>query len=155
MSEVIESALPVRDLWHIVYASAAVPGFALAELQRILQTAREHNRKSGVTGILLFAENSFLQVLEGDPDVLDRLMARIRRDPRHERIVLLLRRPIADRSFADWTMGYTRVVLGELEDRMGVNDFFSNGDAFSDLGAAKVERLLDMFRTGSYRQRIS
>ena len=52
-------------------------------------------------------------------------------------------------------MGYTRVVLGELEDRMGVNNFFSDRDAFSDLGDAKIEKLLELFRTGSYRQRIS
>ena len=155
MSEVIESALPVRDLWHIVYASAATPGFVLADLQAVLRTSREHNGKVGVTGILLFAENSFLQVLEGDPEVLDELMEHIRGDRRHERVVLLLRRPITDRSFADWTMGYTRVVLGELEDRMGVNNFFSDRDAFSDLGDAKVEKLLELFRTGSYRQRIS
>lgn len=154
MPDVAESELPADELWHVVYASAAVPGFSLGDLQKVLQTAREHNKEIGVTGILLFAESSFLQVLEGDVEVLDALMAQIREDPRHERIVLLLRRPITDRSFADWTMGYTRVVLGELEDRMGVNDFFSDRDAFSDLGDAKVEKLLDLFRTGSYRQRI-
>lgn len=155
MPDVTESASPAHDLGRVVYASAAVPGFSQADLQKVLQTAREHNGEVGVTGVLLFAENSFLQVLEGDPEVLDRLLVSIREDPRHERIVLLLRQPITERSFADWTMGYTRVVLGELEDRMGVNDFFGDRDAFSDLGDAQVERLLDMFRSGSYRQRIA
>jgi hypothetical protein len=148
------SPIEEQDLWHLVYASVAVPGFTLADLEDILRVARERNAQMDVGGVLLLADSSFLQVLEGGQAEIDGLLAAIRGDPRHSRPVLLLREPIAERAFADWTMGYTRVTLGELRDATGINDFFRDQESFSDLTDAKVRRVLDLFRAGSFRQRL-
>jgi hypothetical protein len=51
-------------------------------------------------------------------------------------------------------MGYTRVALGELQDATGVNDFFSDQSSFADLDSSKVRSLLELFRSGSFRQRL-
>jgi len=47
-------------------------------------------------------------------------------------------------------MGYTRVALGELKDATGVNDFFADVSSFTDLDSTKVERVLQLFRSGSF-----
>jgi hypothetical protein len=139
---------------QLVYASAALPGFTAADLEDVLRVARERNARIGVTGMLLFENFSFLQVLEGDLDRLDALYHKIQADPRNTRHTLLLREPIDGRSFVDWTMGYTHVSVGEIQSASGVNDFFRDANAFSDLTSAKVTKVLELFRSGRFRQRI-
>lgn len=145
---------PDEQLWQLVYASAASPKFTVKDLKAVLGIARERNALVGVTGMLLFEGTSFLQILEGDADVLDSLYKKIADDPRHTRQVLLLREPIESRSFGDWTMGYTRFAAGDFEDATGVHDFHSNPDSFSSLSEDKVRKLMSSFRSGSFRRRL-
>ncbi|MGD0811417.1 MAG: BLUF domain-containing protein [Acidimicrobiales bacterium] len=142
------------DLWQVVYVSAASPEFAPAELENILQVARRRNADLEITGMLLFADKSFLQVLEGERERLDQLFTQIQRDERHRRTLLLIREPIERRSFADWTMGAATASLGDLQDAVGTNDFFQSRDALFTLTDAKLRQLLEMFRSGTYRQKI-
>ncbi len=143
-------------LAQIVYASAAGEGFRPSDLPAILTSARARNAELSVTGMLLFEGTSFLQVLEGEPEVIDALFERIRADRRHTRVVLLLREPLACRSFSEWTMGASKVTLRELEHAVGAQDgFFQPIDSFSGLGDEKVRRVLELFRSGSFRQRLT
>jgi len=47
----------------------------------MLEESRLRNVKRGITGVLLFADSVFLQVLEGARDDVEDLMASLRRDP--------------------------------------------------------------------------
>ena len=143
-------------LMQIVYASAARAGFQLSELPAILTSARRRNAELWLTGMLVYEGTSFLQVLEGAGEVIDALFGRIRTDRRHSRVVLLLREPLASRSFSEWTMGASRVTLRELERAVGEQDgFFQPIDSFSGLSDEKVRRVLELFRSGSFRQRLT
>jgi len=71
---------------HCIYASAATRHFETAELTALLQAARKHNDGAGLTGMLLYTEGSFFQVLEGVPDAVEALYARIELDKRHEQV---------------------------------------------------------------------
>jgi hypothetical protein len=142
-------------LWQMVYASAASSEFAPSDLDEVLRVARERNALIGVTGMLLYVESSFLQILEGDINRLDLLFDRIKDDPRHTQILLLLRAPIDQRSFTSWTMGYSQVTFGEIQEASGVNTFFATPEDYADLGDVKLAKVLDLFRSGSFRQRIT
>ena len=146
---------PQASLWQLVYASAATPDFKPSDLDEILRAARRRNPVMGVTGMLLYVDSSFLQVLEGSDDQIDELYELIRADDRHTRTVLLLREPIEERSFADWTMGAVTATVKDLEDAVGTNDFFQHRDPLRDLGETKLKKLLTLFRSGSYRQRLT
>ena len=143
------------QLWQLVYASAASKGFSAGDLDDILASARRHNPPAGITGMLLYVAPSFLQVLEGTQERTDELFERIKADPRHTRTSLLLREPIDARSFADWTMGTTTATIAELNDALQVNDFFQSREPLHYLGDIKLRKLLLLFRSGSYRQRLS
>ncbi|MCA9738410.1 MAG: BLUF domain-containing protein, partial [Gemmatimonadetes bacterium] len=71
----------------------------------LLEGARATNTRLGVTGLLLFHEGSFIQVLEGPPDVVEALYARIETDPRHGGALVLSRGLVEERSFGEWRMG--------------------------------------------------
>jgi len=155
MSDTSGSAGEDHGLWELVYVSAAAAGFDLSDLEATLHVAREHNARDGISGMLLFEGRSFLQVLEGEHARIDALLEKIRGDARHAKTTLLLREPIERRSFADWTMGYTRVALGDLQDATGVNDFFADQGSFSDLESDKLNRVVELFRSGAFRQRLT
>jgi len=87
---------------RIVYASRrgrsvddtdVVDGIALPAIK--------NNRRLGVTGCLWLDEQYFLQLIEGEPGVLDGLYERIASDPRHDRVRLLESSAIDSRS-TDW-----------------------------------------------------
>jgi len=141
----------VPELIQLIYCSAEGRPFSSADLMRLLTRARSRNAALGVTGILLYSEGSFFQVLEGEPSAVDGLFADICRDKRHGGITLIIREPIARRSFGDWTMGYADVAPRDLDTIVGTNDFFVKGESFAQLGPGRAKKLLKAFRQGRWR----
>ena len=93
-------------LHKLIYASQAIKPVDAGSLQAILEKARTRNEQDGVTGFLLYADESFLQILEGEEAVLSETFTRIGKDPRHQGVRLLQRSPISKRRFGAWTMGF-------------------------------------------------
>ncbi|MEQ8496099.1 MAG: BLUF domain-containing protein, partial [Gammaproteobacteria bacterium] len=91
------------SLIHCIYASAATAPLDAAQRRELLRVARANNRRLGVTGILLYVDGSFFQVLEGEADVVDELFLRIAGDPRHANVTEIIRERIAQRAFPDWS----------------------------------------------------
>ena len=93
-------------LQQLLYVSAAAKAISADDVTDILAAGHRNNPARDITGMLLFTGESFLQVLEGAPDVVDDTYRKITRDPRHSGALVLARRPIAHRAFPDWSMGY-------------------------------------------------
>ncbi len=91
---------------RIVYSSAAVGSVDEQTLSDILAAARLRNARRDITGMLLYRDGVFLQLLEGSRVEVDLVMEAIRRDPRHRRLTLLLDERIEARAFPAWSMGY-------------------------------------------------
>lgn len=95
-------------LYSLVYRSRARFDFTDAALNALLHKARLHNQQASLSGILLYCEKQFLQVLEGtEPDLSD-LYARIQADPRHHHVRTLVYGPIRTRAFPDWRMAFLK-----------------------------------------------
>ncbi|MEM8826906.1 MAG: BLUF domain-containing protein [Pseudomonadota bacterium] len=105
-------------VFHTVYMSTPVTPFGSAELDDLLMQARRKNRAAGLTGLLLFAETRFLQVLEGEETAVRATFARIERDRRHKWVRPLVARTTAARQFADWSMAYEQPGAGSLTVRL-------------------------------------
>ena len=91
----------MSSLSHLIYASAATSDLSDDALKALLQKARATNAELGVTGLLLYAGGDFIQILEGEPGIVDDLYQRIARDARHEHVTKILRESIPARSFSD------------------------------------------------------
>lgn len=144
----------MSSLIQLVYCSAATRPFDRDAFARLLSGAREHNGRIGVTGMLLFADGSFFQVLEGPPEVVDALFEHIRHDPRHERVTVIIREVIARRAFADWTMGFAHLSAPDLDGLLGVNDVFDRGESLDRLGPGRARKLLGAFLEGRWRSAL-
>ncbi len=139
-------------LIHCIYSSAATHAFSPEELAELLKKAREFNALNDLTGILLYAEGSFFQVLEGPEEAIAALYAKIENDKRHEQVTKIILEPIHKRSFAEWTMGFSNVSREELAKMEGTNDFFSKARCFADLDSGRAKKLLAAFRDGRWHK---
>jgi hypothetical protein len=141
----------LKSLSHLIYASSAESKMSDAELRTILARARSVNSQLDITGILLHIEGDYFQVLEGDAEAIDSLYAKIAHDRRHKNVVLIVREPIASRSFADWSMGFASVTSKDVEGIIGANDFFQKRSCFYELSAGRAKKLLAAFADGRWR----
>ena len=92
-------------LVRLMYASRALEPVRPETLNAILKKSTQNNPVSGVTGVLCFSGDIFLQVLEGGRLPVSKLYNRIAQDPRHTDVVLLSYEEIPERRFAGWAMG--------------------------------------------------
>lgn len=141
---------PPEELVSLVYASAAAASLDDEGIAQVLEVSRRNNARLGVTGMLLHHRGSFFQVLEGPPAVVDALYAKIFGDERHEGVVLLIREVVEQRTFGDWTMGWSELSTAELASLPGCNDFFASGSCFRALGEGRARQVLDGFRGGRW-----
>jgi hypothetical protein len=141
----------MSSLIHCIYCSHSLRTFLEQDIPTLLATARRNNARDGITGMLLFIERSFFQVLEGEEQTVTAAFSRIAQDPRHERVTQIIREPIAQRDFADWTMGFARTSSADLGELTGENDFFSNPNSLESLSAGRAKKLLAVFKNGGWR----
>lgn len=97
----------------------------LEDLRNILAEARDFNYRHQVSGALYFAEGYFFQCLEGDKEVLQSLIDKLKKDPRHTNIKLFEFKQINEAVFADWSMKYIsrRDEIHQCCQRMGFDAF--------------------------------
>ncbi len=140
------------DLIQLVYASAATVSMSDAELANLLDAARENNTRLGVTGVLLFKDATFFQVLEGERSVVESLFEKISQDQRHTSVLMLVEEEIEQRNFGQWSMGFVSDA-STVETLPGFVDFF-DGRTFVDLegDSRRMRRILDGFRRGRWRR---
>jgi len=93
-------------LYTAVYVSSAVGAWGTTELAALLGQSRAKNTALGVTGVLLHRDGTFMQVLEGEEDVVRPLYGRIAHDPRHADVVNVWGSLSTFRRFGDWSMGF-------------------------------------------------
>lgn len=93
-------------LHEIVYVSLASDEMGSEKLDKLLSHCRTHNEKSGVTGVLVYYQREFLQLLEGEATDVLALYERIEGDLRHQQIYKLWDGPIDERSYGKWTMAF-------------------------------------------------
>jgi hypothetical protein len=96
-------------MFQLVYASTAAKRFTDGELFDMLTAFREKNVRLGVTGLLLYKDGSFMQVLEGEEAIVRDLYDSICADKRHHEVNVLLKITVQQRQFPDWSMGFRQL----------------------------------------------
>ena len=132
---------------HVVYTSSAIQPFSPAELTELLVKSRDNNVTRNLTGLLLYKEGTFMQVLEGEYESVEERLAVIGRDPRHHRLIRLIQGD-AERRFPDWSMGFRDLSSPELRELEGYSEFMNvplNASLFVD-EPTRAERLLLIFK---------
>ena len=135
-------------IYYLVYNSIATRPMTDDDLTAILEGARKFNAMSKVTGMLLYKSGRFLQVLEGDEDVVGALYEKIRRDSRHDDAQVLVTGQQSIRQFPNWSMGFTNLSNLAEQDIPGFSPFLSDGFNVEEMRRQpqRAYRLLLKFR---------
>jgi hypothetical protein len=133
---------------QLSYVSSADTEMSSSDLLELLQQCLKNNPPLGVTGMLLYGNGTFLQTIEGDDAVVERLVEKIAKDPRHKKLQFFSRKQIEQRQYSGWSMGFHRMSdqeLGEIEGlkSFGMQDFNSENLIRND---AVVGTLMDHYR---------
>lgn len=94
-----------QSIHHIVYCSKAAHHMDKEALEKIIATAKHHNPRFGITGLLVFGSGIFFQWLEGPRDNVTSLFKIISADSRHSDVVLITKEDeFRERLFPNWDM---------------------------------------------------
>lgn len=90
---------------RITYISRLAESLTLEEVEAISTISGENNRQYNITGLLVYFEKMFFQIIEGDDQTVDQLYLKIGKDPRHTDILRLKTEyDVGERLFPSWSM---------------------------------------------------
>lgn len=133
---------------QLVYVSSATTPFSKAELLELLTKSRTKNSALGITGMLLYKDGNFMQMLEGEDGAVHRLFETISKDPRHHNSIVLIDEPAETAYFADWSMGFRDLSDKSMETLPGFSQILNRPKAaeFQKFDSNDCWELLKMFK---------
>ena len=136
-------------IFSTVYTSASREPRGSDDLVSLLDLSRRRNAEAGITGLLLYRDDAFMQVLEGPHDAVESVFAAIEADERHTDVRLLLDEEIPARQFPAWSMGFRTVDDATLRQLRGYDDFLDRpaSAAARPDAPSRARWLLEWFRT--------
>jgi len=141
-------------LVRCLYASRFAKTLSADALDSILAQSSRKNPTHGITGLLCFANDLFVQVLEGGRDSVCDLYNAIVRDERHVNVRLLSYEEIFERRYGNWTMG--QVNIQEINTALILKySETSQLDPFHCSGQTTMALLDELIATGAISNRGS
>jgi Sensors of blue-light using FAD len=132
----------MKPLISVIYASRATEHFHEHEIPELLKQARLANARQELTGMLLYIDGSFLQVLEGQPDMVEAMFAAILLDKRHSQITLIARETILERAYEGWTLIHKTLDPVEAGELIHEPVYFQSGAWITALDPSRAKMLL-------------
>ncbi|ODB95249.1 hypothetical protein A3197_18015 [Candidatus Thiodiazotropha endoloripes] len=138
-------------LIQLGYISRATRLMNESALTELLDQARNINEIEDITGLLLYKDGSFVQVLEGDSDNVGKIYRRIQHDIRHHQVKTLYQQEIQTRDFPDWRMGFQNLSDAGFEPPPGFSRFMEADYPLEQFLAdpTRARRLMLFFRAKS------
>lgn len=109
---------------HLFYICASAGTPSEEDLIALLEQSRARNRTLNITGMLLFAEDTYLQVLEGEKADVHKVFDSIKSDPRAKRIITLVEQNVSRREFPNWSMGFENLSNKKHTQLSGFSEIF-------------------------------
>ena len=134
------------SLFCLVYTSLANQKMSDDNLKDLLKKARLKNETLNITGMLLYLDPFFIQILEDEEAIVNETYNIIKQDSRHVQVKLIYKKPIEERSFPNWTMGFNKISDENVEAVEGFSDFLQRptSEFFSD-SPSEIEKMLEKF----------
>ena len=138
-----------EPIYHLAYVSTEAEPFSQIDLVELLAVARSANSERGVTGLLLYREGCFYQVLEGNEFAVNKTFNEIERDTRHHSVRVLFKGESESREFAEWQMGFLNLDGFDVDKLIGFSDFLTRDAQPQEFleNLSRGKRLALMFRT--------
>ncbi len=137
----------MKNIFQLVYISRANENLCYSDIERILKSSRVNNQKNDVTGLLVYKDEHFLQILEGDQSKVMETFSRIIRDKRGSQARILAESYTDFRIFNRWPMAFHDADIDPNMNAL-MNDLFSMALARNKKEKKLVLETLESFRRG-------
>jgi len=131
----------------IIYISEATANLSEAALLTLLQQARAEHQHAQLTGLLVYRDGRFLQILEGPEMPLREFFNRVAADPRHGKLEKLADGLKPRPDFQQWHMSFactTPQRCAQLPGYLGIEQLLAVAEGTS------VRHLISEFLEASY-----
>ncbi len=136
-------------LTQLVYVSTRQSNCTSAEIEKILMSCEKNNPSLEITGVLLYSDTKFIQLVEGESKVIMELYDKIKLDSRHKNVMMISYGPLKEKSFPSWHMGARQIKGSEIDFKTGISAedkiVFDNILSGREENGAKVLDLLKRF----------
>ncbi|MTI39419.1 BLUF domain-containing protein [Fulvivirga lutimaris] len=102
-------------LSQLVYVSNRKQHCTEEEIEKILASCKKNNPPLNITGILLYSDKKFIQLVEGESKVIMELYDKIKKDDRHTNPMMISLSPVKEKSFPSWHMGSKKLPAGKVD----------------------------------------
>tara|TARA_Y100001934_G_scaffold274873_1_gene368158 strand:- start:8432 stop:8863 length:432 start_codon:yes stop_codon:yes gene_type:complete len=138
-----------EDFVQLMYLSNSKPELKQSDLDAILEVSRRNNPSRGITGLLVFANGVFIQVLEGPTTEVHNLFETICDDSRHEAVAIIAEYLDQERLFSKWSMAFIQSTFDELTKITDTPKMLNRDDVLELLSndKTKAARFLKDFAT--------
>lgn len=127
----------MKKLTQLVYYSISSIKITAEVIYDIREISIRNNSKKNITGCLLYHDNVFLQLLEGENENIDNLYESIQKDKRHSTVTLIMKENVKERMFPGWSMAFHEFNNGDSN----ANQFIKNIVFFSENSDKKTKSI--------------
>lgn len=137
---------------RVTYLSRESKSLTSKALVDLLEQCKHNNPSLGVTGMLLYANGTFLQTLEGETNTVETLLEKIARDSRHQDFQVIKREVTSTRLYENWSMGFERLTEAALQEVPALQAFQLENfnPEFLGTNPTIVENLLERHRSSHW-----
>ena len=93
-------------IYTLTYESVETSEMTHEDMTELLEKARLNNTRDNITGCLIYYMGGFVQVLEGEKQVVQKLYEKIKGDKRHQNVHMFSEDDEVKRTFPNWGMAY-------------------------------------------------
>jgi hypothetical protein len=135
-------------MYSLVYVSSATTAFSDADLATLLEKSQRANALRDISGMLLYRDGNFMQLLEGEKHAVDALFKKIALDSRHAGAIMMLSGDVETRSFPDWSMAFRNLNDASVQSLPGFSAFLNIDPGERNLFAnpTRAQKLLNYFK---------
>jgi len=109
-------------LSQLVYVSSRAAICNDDEIENILASCKKNNPELGITGILLYSDTKFIQMVEGEYKTIFTLYDKLKKDSRHYDFYMISCAPIKERAFPSWHMGSKKFSESEVNFKTDIQE---------------------------------
>lgn len=139
-------------MYQIIFAGLALTPFTQADLDQLLMRSRAKNHLLKISGLMLYKDSCFVQVLEGPDKLVQDLWSTIEMDFRLQSTACLSSKAIVEREFGERPMGFVNIPALNKEQRPDLAEFLAEflAEVMTPEALAKkpgrARELLEIFR---------
>ncbi|WP_026837742.1 BLUF domain-containing protein [Gillisia sp. JM1] len=132
--------------YAISYVSSVNSNLTEDDILKVLKYTRNWNNDNGITGILLYSDGNFFQVLEGEKDLLKSLLSRIEKDERHYNVMVIFEKEVSETKFDDYQSDF--ISLDSRFQSRNLALYFSQIEKLNPKIQSSVRYILNNFAEG-------